>query len=95
MKIFSIRHADPSGQQGMWEDVEADYFRVQDGALFLRIIKTGNQQYNEAVRVYARGHWAQIIEKKDTRKSLQRRIDGYQGYQQHARDLDINAYDVG
>lgn len=42
--------------------IEADYFRVQDGALFFRRVAGRDEQYNPAVRVFAPGFWAEVVE---------------------------------
>lgn len=79
MKTFIVKLTDPKGQHIGWQHVEADYFRVQDGSLFFRIEKRRNEQYNQAVRVFAPGFWAEVFDRE-----LQQRVDD-------ARDHDTYA----
>lgn len=42
--------------------VQADYFRIEDGILTFRRVPRFNEQFPQAVRVFARGFWAEVIE---------------------------------
>lgn len=74
---------------GAQRTVEADYYRVVDGALVFRTEKRGNEQYNPAVRTFAPGFWAEVHEKK----TLQERLAeaGKQpAFNHHAREVDLD-----
>jgi hypothetical protein len=66
-----------------WQAVEADYFRVQDGSLFFRVEKRRDEQYNQAVRVFAPGFWAEVFD-----VALQNSVDAHhvRGYKDDPRD---------
>lgn len=42
--------------------VQADYFRVEGGVLTFRRVPRLNEQFPQAVRVFAPGFWAEVIE---------------------------------
>jgi len=66
-------------------EVEADYYRVVEGALIFRTEKRGSEQFNPAVRVVAPGYWAEVYEKPP---SSREKIDAIR--REHAaREIDI------
>lgn len=64
--------------------VEADYFRVQEGALIFRTERRGTEQYNPAVRVFAPGFWAEVQETVMVAAPQPARR-----FEHYARELDI------
>jgi hypothetical protein len=74
-----VRHS------GTERTVEADYYRVQDGALTFRTEKRGNEQYNPAVRVFAPGFWAEVYEKL----TLAARVEEFKARQPGMREIDL------
>lgn len=42
------------------EPVEADYFRITEGALIFRNTAGATDPYPPTVRVFAAGHWAEV-----------------------------------
>ena len=65
--------------------VEADYYRVVDGALIFRTEKRGNEQYNPAVRMFAPGYWAEVHE----HKTLQERVHEHRQRVHGEREVDL------
>lgn len=94
MKKFKVTmatmQARPQGETvtvlGAQVTIEADYFRVQDGALFFRRVAGRGEQYNPAVRVFAPGFWAEVVEvaPETPKQAVERPMQ-----QHHAREIDF------
>jgi hypothetical protein len=69
-------------------EVEADYFRVQDGVLTFRQERHGHNDYPVAVRVFAPGFWAEVTE----HRTLQERVAEHRHPKQYASEIE-GSYD--
>ena len=68
-------------------EVEADYFRVQDGVLTFRRERRGSD-YPEAIRVFAPGFWAEVTE----HRTLKDRVAEHRSHRTFASEID-GSYD--
>jgi hypothetical protein len=70
--VMSLHPVDGSVTRAVGAErlIEADYYRVMDGALIFRTEARGNEKYNPAVRVFAPGYWAEVYEKKTLRERV-------------------------